>query len=183
MKVVKIGGSLEQSADLVDILKKVVIKYPNGLVVVPGGGIFADQVRQTQQRWGFNDAAAHHMAILAMQQMGLLFNALNPQLDVSNSIIEIERLLESGRRAIWLPDIYDLNEAGIPAGWQVTSDSLAAWLAGRLEAEELILIKSGTLFDSSEISELIGLGIVDQAFDQYTRNSQFKITITNQSKL
>ena len=39
------------------------------VVIVPGGGLFADQVRVTQKLWQFNDQVAHQMALLAMQQM------------------------------------------------------------------------------------------------------------------
>ena len=70
MIVVKLGGSLSQSDALVKCLNSVEQNYQGrAVVIVPGGGAFADQVRLTQQRWQFDDKTAHRMAILAMQQM------------------------------------------------------------------------------------------------------------------
>lgn len=61
--IVKVGGSLyNQFPDLAPIL--------NGserlLLLIPGGGLFADLVRQAQ----VNNDAAHWMAIAAMEQYG-----------------------------------------------------------------------------------------------------------------
>ncbi len=38
------------------------------VVLVPGGGPFADTVRSAQAAMGFDDLAAHRMALLAMAQ-------------------------------------------------------------------------------------------------------------------
>jgi aspartokinase-like uncharacterized kinase len=68
MWVVKLGGSLFGSDHLgswLSLLAKV-----GSLVVVPGCGPFADQVRQAQHRWGFDDSTAHIMALLAMSRRG-----------------------------------------------------------------------------------------------------------------
>ncbi len=36
------------------------------VVIVSGGGPFADQVRDAQKRWKFNDQQAHQIALHAM---------------------------------------------------------------------------------------------------------------------
>jgi len=76
MKVIKLGGSLmKDSAVLIDCLNTIEQKYIDKIVLVPGGGVFADQVRSVQQQWGFNDQIAHQMALISMHQMALLFKS------------------------------------------------------------------------------------------------------------
>ena len=69
LTVVKLGGSLAFSDALrpwLDALSQ----CARHVVVVPGGGPFADAVRAAQPRMGFDDRAAHHMALSAMEQYG-----------------------------------------------------------------------------------------------------------------
>ena len=55
MWVIKLGGSLLSSESLKEWLS-VIVKHGAGkLVIVPGGGIFADKVRDEQQKWKFDD--------------------------------------------------------------------------------------------------------------------------------
>ena len=56
MRVVKLGGSLADWDRLPHCLACLV---PLGLVIVPGGGPFADQVRTAYSRWRFDQATAH----------------------------------------------------------------------------------------------------------------------------
>ncbi|MGR9053779.1 MAG: amino acid kinase family protein [Gammaproteobacteria bacterium] len=182
MKVVKIGGSLERSGALYDCLTRAVDGCDNGLVVVPGGGGFADQVRTAQARWHFDDATAHAMAILAMQQMAFLFNALKPELKLADTCVAIRRTTETGRPALWSPALSELAAANIEAGWHVTSDSLAAWLAAELGADELILIKSAPIPANIGISALCEQGIVDAAFARFVSRANYKVTIINKDR-
>ncbi|MCG8046554.1 MAG: hypothetical protein N0C89_17320 [Candidatus Thiodiazotropha endolucinida] len=74
MWVVKLGGSLFNSADLRDWLA--VLAKAGSLVIVPGGGPFADQVRLAQRLWQIDDSSAHLMALLAMEQFGRMLCGL-----------------------------------------------------------------------------------------------------------
>ncbi|HEY8219198.1 MAG TPA: uridylate kinase, partial [Methylobacter sp.] len=79
LTVIKLGGSLSRTDALVNCLDAVEQNYQGrAVVIVPGGGAFADQVRLAQQHWQFDDNTAHHMALLAMQQMALMFKGLKP---------------------------------------------------------------------------------------------------------
>ena len=71
--VVKIGGSLVETGRLREILA-IVARAQRPTVIVPGGGPFADAVRNAQAEFGFSDEAAHRMAILAMHQTALLMH-------------------------------------------------------------------------------------------------------------
>ncbi|EIC30518.1 MULTISPECIES: hypothetical protein [Methylomicrobium] len=180
MIVIKLGGSLEAAGTLADCLAAIERKFADGAVVVPGGGLFADRVRDAQQRWRFGDPAAHRMAILAMQQMALLFNGLKPDWRIISQVADFDRFTGM---SIWSPDPDELDRAGIPANWNITSDSLAAWLAGRLSAGELILVKSVAIDAGTSLAELAERQIVDKAFCAYAQDARFKITLINQSTL
>lgn len=160
MWVVKLGGSLAGGAELAGWLDALAAGG-GGIVLVPGGGPFADAVRATQRRWPFGDATAHHLALLAMEQYGLMLAGLQPALRPAASATAIRRLLAEGRVPVWLPVRMTLARPEIPASWDVTSDSLAAWLAGHLRADGLILVKSVSVAAGSTVEELAGRGVVD----------------------
>ncbi|HSG93628.1 MAG TPA: uridylate kinase, partial [Methylotenera sp.] len=70
MWVVKLGGSLLGSPELTSWLETLVKISDGKVLIVPGGGMFADAVRQAQEASLINDAVAHHLALLAMDQFG-----------------------------------------------------------------------------------------------------------------
>lgn len=178
MIVIKLGGSLAESGALVSCLNTIERTYTAGSVIVPGGGAFADQVRLAQQHWQFDDGTAHAMALLAMRQMALLFNGLKPDFSIVHSIAGIQELAFQ-KIVIWSPDIAELDKAGIEAGWDITSDSLAAWLARMLSADELILVKSAVIDPRLSIAEFAEQGIVDKAFCDFLALAPFTVKIIN----
>ncbi|MEQ1637694.1 MAG: uridylate kinase [Methylococcales bacterium] len=178
MKVIKLGGSLLKNASLLACLTRIVAN-PEPSIIVTGGGAFADQVRLSQQQWQFNDTAAHHMAILAMQQMALLVNALQPDWPLLQPLTDLQQWQDKNRIGLWFPDLKLLNEYAIPATWQITSDSLAAWLAGVVGATELIIVKAAQFSATASLAELVSQGILDQAFLNYADPTGFKTTLMN----
>jgi dihydroneopterin aldolase len=162
--VVKLGGSTGHAAEMaIWIAALAGSKLP--IVIVPGGGLFADQVRETQFRMDFSDTAAHAMAILAMEQFGQVILDRDERLAPARSLEEMARALDEGKVPVWLPSSLALSAPDIPASWDITSDSLAAWLAGKLGANALLLIKqTGAFFGSDAIDSLAVRGIVDAGF-------------------
>jgi dihydroneopterin aldolase len=162
--VVKLGGSTVRAAELESWIAALAgSKLP--VVIVPGGGLFADQVRETQIRMDFSDTAAHAMAILAMEQFGQVILDRDERLAPARSLQEMTRALDAGKVPVWLPSSLALSAPDIPVSWDVTSDSLAAWLAGKLGAKALLLIKqTGAFFGSDTIDSLATRGIVDACF-------------------
>lgn len=161
--VVKLGGSSATSPDLgrwVAALERT--RGP--LVIVPGGGPFANMVRRLQPQIGFDDTAAHHMAILAMEQFGLAIASLGLRLVTARSQADIRRTLDEGRIPVWLPAAEVLAAPELPKSWSVTSDSLAAWLASRLPGARLLLIKQIDLPADSGLEQIAAAHIVDDAF-------------------
>ncbi len=176
-RVIKIGGSLASNGALGQCLEKIAAQSRPDTLVVPGGGMFAEQVRQAQKQWQFDDEAAHQMAILAMQQVALLYKSLQADWQIVSSWADLYTHSESIR--IWSPDIAELNKEDIPATWGMTSDSLAAWLAGKINAKELIVLKSIEIGTEHNISAMQRAGIVDLEFHHFIQNALFKTTVTH----
>lgn len=176
--VIKLGGSLLSAGVLPACLDKIA-HYSGQVLIVPGGGVFADQVRRAQKDWGFDDLAAHRMAVLAMQQMALLFNSLKPDFGLFD---RSSAYCQKTKTAIWSPDIQELDNAGIAASWDISSDSLAAWLAGQVAANELLLVKSCPLVKDATLLDLQRQGVLDAGFLQFAKSACFKITLMHKDQ-
>ncbi len=166
MIVVKIGGSLGKA----DALRSWLAALARGrgrVVVVPGGGAFADGVREEQRRLGFSDRAAHRMALLAMEQYALVLADLQPVLVPCATTDEMREALRREAVPVWLPSMMALADPAIAESWDVTSDSLAAWLAGRIHARRLVLMKSMPAPAALVPQVLADLGAVDRAFPEF----------------
>ncbi len=181
INIIKLGGSLEKSEQLIACLNYAADTFDK-LIIVPGGGFFADSVRKSQQKWQFDDAIAHEMAILAMQQMALLFHSLRPDFKCLNSVDSIQLQIKITDKIIWSPNINELNLAGIKASWDISSDSLSAWLASQLPSVQLTLIKAANFSADTDITNLVKQGIVDKAFLSFIDNASFKINVINANK-
>lgn len=175
MWVVKLGGSLADSPYLQAWLNALATHGPSRVVIVPGGGPFADAVRLAQTRQPFNDYSAHAMALLAMHQYGLMLQGLCPGLAMESDVNKLRERIAAGECIIWLPDLQQLDAAKIPASWDVTSDSLAAWLAGQLVATDLLLVKSASVTAEASLESLHGKKIVDAAFMQFVQTSHYRL--------
>ncbi|HJS58285.1 MAG TPA: protein kinase [Vicinamibacteria bacterium] len=140
--VVKVGGSLLSAGEprtLVSALA--VIARAHRLVVVPGGGPFADAVREVSARHALDDNASHWMAVLAMNQHAHLLAAMSADATLCMAPQECAASCDAGRLAVFAPYSWLRDADPLPHGWHVTSDSIAAWAAGRLGAPRLILLK------------------------------------------
>jgi aspartokinase-like uncharacterized kinase len=140
--VIKIGGSLTSDSTA---LRALCVELGRAaerfrLLVVPGGGEFADVVRAVDTRFALTSQVSHRMAVLGMDQFGLLLSDLIPRARVAFSLGVVEGLSGVGRVVILLPSRLVFRARSLPASWDVTSDSIAAYVAGRLGASKLILI-------------------------------------------
>ncbi len=135
---------------------KEIIDYSSGsrdkILIVPGGSIFADTVRRVCA----SHEASHWMAVLAMEQYGYY-------LGDGNEIKLIDNLNIEDRVSILLPYTLMRKKDELPHTWEVTSDTIAAWIAHQLKAR---LIKvtdvdgvylNGILQKELHASELAGI--------------------------
>ena len=136
--VIKVGGSLiSEAPELIDRLVKefgsghsgadsdeqVPEKSLYSILIVSGGGVFADAVRRADERFGIGDDAAHWMAVLGMEQYACYLQDKSSAMG-TDSITE----LPSGV-SILFPYRLLKAEDPLPHSWNVTSDTIAAWVA------------------------------------------------------
>ncbi|SDP32122.1 dihydroneopterin aldolase [Phyllobacterium sp. OV277] len=160
--VVKLGGSTAGHGEMHRWIN-VLVSATFPLIIVPGGGPFADQIRISQGRLGYSDEAAHAMAILAMDQFGIAIAEHHECLQVVRSIAEISNALDAGSLPVWLPSLMTIGAPDIPMSWDITSDSLSAWLAKHLQSQAVLLIKQTDEYQFySSVTELVDAGIVDR---------------------
>lgn len=175
--VVKLGGSLAFSQNLPQWIAACAAGAGR-IVIVPGGGPFADAVRSAQARMGFDDRAAHEMAVLAMEQYGRALAGGNALLALADCAEAIRDCLAGQRVPVWMPARMAFGAPDIVSSWDVTSDSLAAWLSGRIGAARLILVKSVELKRGRERCEtLAATGVIDKAFPRFWRSSAVACSI------
>jgi len=77
-------------------------------------------------------------------------------------------VLLDGGVPVWSATRMVLGAKDIPRSWDVTSDSLAAWLAGRIGAKRVLLVKH--MEPSAHLlraQDLVARGIVDPAFPRF----------------
>lgn len=211
MWVIKIGGSVSLSPNLQSWLDWVAEHGDGKVIIVPGGGLYADAVRAFQQQRtqaglsSLSEHGAHALAIYAMDQMAMSFVDLQPKLTLVKNPLEIAERSWQHRGMVWLPSemllkgmvstdvakltLNSLPSNNLPASWDVTSDSLSAWLAQVLEAQQLVLVKSSDSVSSAEsiddaaAAALIRQGILDPYFAKATEGRYFNIQVIHHNHL
>ncbi|MBN3851020.1 aspartate kinase [Paraburkholderia sp. Ac-20342] len=177
MWVVKIGGSLSHDPALRHWLSELCEVGGGRIVIVPGGGDFADKVRQYQSEWRFDDLAAHNMCLLAMTQYALLMQGVSPELVLASSEAKIRRTLRDGHVAVWVPTALMRDTPDAMSNWDTTSDSLAAWLSTMLNAERLIVVKSCPIAADDPLDALAAAGVVDRSFVDYVTDANYVVEL------
>jgi len=173
--VVKLGGSLAKAHTLKGWLKVVARHGAGRAVLVPGGGVFADTVRAAQRDLEFSDVAAHRMAVLAMEQYALLMADFEPSFRLCATEREMDAALTERHVALWRPYAMVAAAAEVAASWDLTSDSLAAWLARKIGAARLVLVKSARSEGPVDPERLAAHGLVDSAFPAFAIGAGFAL--------
>ncbi len=140
--IIKIGGSLaEYPTGLKTLCQELsVLEKTHGILIVPGGGKFADIVRKFDETFSLSDIIAHKMAILAMDQFGLFLSNITPCSCVSYTLKKAEESSAAGILPILLPSRLMFRKDPLEHSWDATSDSIAAYIAGVLHPKKLVLV-------------------------------------------
>jgi (4-(4-[2-(gamma-L-glutamylamino)ethyl]phenoxymethyl)furan-2-yl)methanamine synthase len=151
--VVKVGGGLLAQPGYLDLVLGTLaeIARDEPLLIVPGGGPFADAVRDQDARLRFTDDAAHWMAVLAMDQYAHLIVSRLHGAVLATDAASVLRAVGAGQIPVAAPYAWLRRDDPLPHSWDVTSDSIAAWIARRVGARRLVLVKppgSGAAPDS-----------------------------------
>jgi aspartokinase-like uncharacterized kinase len=181
--VVKLGGSLAGDLSLAHWLHELARDRSARFVVVPGGGPFADAVRAAQRRWRFSDEVAHVMAIGAMDQFAHMLCGIESGSIPCSTLQQIEAASAGRRLPVWLPGYLMRRDRQLPRCWDVTSDTIAAWLAGALGASCLLLVKSCDLASDLDDPEVLaGRGIVDPALPAFLSDSGLMLKVVHRGR-
>lgn len=140
--VIKIGGSLGQSPELPGLMRRISeLGVMNKVLIIPGGGDFADVVREYDRRFCLDNEASHWMSIMAMDQYGCMIASMCSGNELARGIADARKILAAGRVPVLLPySLLNLADE-LPRCWDVTSDSISAWVADLVNARQLILLK------------------------------------------
>jgi aspartokinase-like uncharacterized kinase len=155
--VVKVGGGLSATPGALETVGRglATIARRHRLLVVPGGGPFADTVRAFDRREGLSADAAHWMAILAMDQYAYVLVERIPGAVLVEEPGAIGAALPAYGVAVLAPSRWLRAADVLPHDWSVTSDSVAAFVAGAVDAARLVLIKPVGPGDGVNGAELV----------------------------
>ena len=190
----KIGGSLlkypVELSRLCNLLAD--LSGELDLLLVPGGGIFADTVRDVYTRFKLPENIAHQMAVLAMDQYGILIQSLaQGTSQIVENIEDSKKCFEEHKIAVLQVSNIMKSESRLPKSWSVTSDSIAAFMAQLIGAKRLLLVKSidgltkresGKLLDRVSTNSLdsdVKAGSVDGYFPNVLKSSSFQCFVVN----
>jgi aspartokinase-like uncharacterized kinase len=143
-RVIKLGGSLlsrESWADDFLAWYKPLPKVHDVLVV--GGGQAVNSIRTLDHRLALGEISCHVLAVALMDvqarivahriQWPLAADSAEPRRAMRSVVVCGEWMDTASLR---------LDGPGLPVSWAVSSDSIAAWVARTLRANELLLLKS-----------------------------------------
>lgn len=141
--VIKVGGGLLGRAAAFERVAAALAAAGGShrILVVPGGGPFADAVRELSRRIKLSEDAAHWMAILGMDQYAHALACRIASARLVEREPDIAAALADRRVPVLAPFRWLRATDPLPHSWDVTSDSIAAWIAGAVGARRLVLIK------------------------------------------
>lgn len=186
--VIKIGGSLGQNPELPELMEMVSsLAREHEVLVIPGGGAFADAVRQYDRRFLLGDDTSHRMGIQAMDQFGCMIASMCLTGVLVKDLDDAKKNACAGRVPVLLCHDLICRADELPHSWDVTSDSIAAWVAARIKARQLILLKSvdglfsgaGTLITNINLKQLESCRVVDHYFASGLERSGLDLWVVN----
>jgi aspartokinase-like uncharacterized kinase len=167
--VVKVGGSLLDMPDFSERLQTYLQRHSGSrLLLLIGGGGAADWVRLMDRTHHLGNEISHDLALRSLDLTAHLVAALLPRSVVIEDVSDCDDLWARNQIPILSPRLFlqadDLLPDPLPHTWDVTSDSIAARVAVRMGAEELVLLKSVTVRSSDDLGAMTKESVVDPNF-------------------
>jgi len=182
--VIKIGGSLYNSKYLTQWLHTISKVADRKILIVPGGGPFADQVRHADEKFNLCPDHSHNMAVMAMQQYGHLFASLCPEFVLAGSKEKLDKAWKDKKIAIWEPYELVRDQCTLAKSWQVTSDSLAVWVSNLFEIGNVLLVKSSKqVLEITSLDKLKEKECIDATVQSLLEQYQINLQIIHKSQV
>ncbi len=134
-QVVKIGGSLFPDY-AIEMAKK--LENTNSLIIL-GGGEFANLIRKYDSHQNFSAEVTHYTAIDCMDILAKLVNDKVDSAKLAYSIEEAQKISDENLTPIFVVSDFLKKEDPFECSWDVTSDSIAAYVSHSLNANLLIV--------------------------------------------
>jgi len=154
--IVKIGGKiLENKENLESTIAQFKHICENNIVqkiiIIPGGGTYANFVRKIDEKISIGDELSHWMAIFAMNCNGIELSQKYNDIKFFDNLGELKKSNE--RIAVFLPYDFINQRDELPHIWDVTSDSITVYIAHHLGLKDCFLIKDidGIISNNNEI--------------------------------
>jgi aspartokinase-like uncharacterized kinase len=186
LRIIKLGGSLLSLPNLREKFHRWCCEnsHPLTLVMVGGGGM-VDAVREVNRSNPLPEEFAHWLCMDLLRHTARLAHQILGDVELVESIDDLQQLILGSTIASTMPNIAivqveicfarNLSNLGLPASWQVTSDSLAAALSQMYEAEEVVMMKSTDVPSGyQKLAELADAGIVDRYFPDLASESKVR---------
>ncbi|MBE0517474.1 MAG: amino acid kinase [Methanophagales archaeon] len=186
--IIKLGGSLlAKGREIVRFLSDYAEKKAVFVIIIPGGGPFVEVIRELAERQAISDDAAHWMAVLAMHQYGFFLA------DGESAIPLVERTEEvrdAGHLCIVLPYKILKADDSLPHTWDVTSDTIAAFIAHKSGEQTFIKVtdvdgildEEGSVIKQIHAKELIekeDKGCIDAELPRFLMLNKMSCVIVN----
>jgi aspartokinase-like uncharacterized kinase len=182
--VFKIGGKILENSNnikstfsqLIQLFEKEILQK---IIVIPGGGTLANFVRSLDDILEIGDDLAHWIAIYSMNYNGIILNRKYPNLE---SIDKLKTFQDAKQMfCIFLPYSFLREDDTLPHNWDVTSDSIALYVANKLKLSQCFLIKNiDGIFNIDK--ELIK-SISTLKYNELKRSNQLENIIENDNNI
>lgn len=163
---------------------------------VVGGGEFANLIRKYDSQIGFSEDVTHETAIDSMDILAKLLNDKLAFTQISYTIEEAKRISDSNKIPIMICSVILHENEPFAHSWDVTSDSIAAYIASLLEAKLLIAtnvngiytkdpsLSGAELIQEIDVNELLSFDessidlslptlLIEYGFDCYVVNGEY----------
>lgn len=182
--IFKIGGKILENSNnikstfsqLTQLFEKEILQK---IIVIPGGGTLANFVRSLDDILEIGNDLAHWIAIYSMNYNGIILNRKYPNLE---SIDKLKTFQDAKQMfCIFLPYSFLREDDTLPHNWDVTSDSIALYVANKLKLSQCFLIKNiDGIFNIDK--ELIK-SISTFKYNELKRSNQLENIIENDSNI
>ncbi|MEL0125433.1 MAG: hypothetical protein VW827_07215 [Alphaproteobacteria bacterium] len=174
MWVLKIGGSWITNPKLKTLIGRLEKKKKGKIIIVAGGGCFADSVRFAFKKTKMSEKLANTLALKSTEIFCSYLKNINKKLYLTT-----DKRFKENSLNVWLPSVILSNEKSFKRNWDSTSDSVAAWLSDNIKADGLVFIKSLKKFEKiNKLADLQKKNIIDKNTSIYLKSFKGEIKIT-----